>query len=103
MKAQEIPDLKEKVLGLLPITQADMWKNLGINRRDASKLVSIMINEGLIERTRINGTYLLEEKKKRKKGFAVLLSESGKFSPCCGCELDCEAEICTKLRQWLID
>ena len=60
MNAKDIPILKQKVLDMLPITQSDVCKNLDIDHRDGSKLVSIMIGESLIKRTKSDRTFLLE-------------------------------------------
>lgn len=107
MKVRDIPILKQKVLDMLPITQADMWKTLGINHRDGSQLVSIMVKEHLVRKTKADKTYLLEDangyekKEKKKVDFNVLLS-NGKFSPCCGCELECDSALCKKLTEWIM-
>ena len=109
MKVKDIPILKQRLLDMLPITQADMWKALGINHRDGSQLVSIMMKENLVKKTKADKTYLLEsvnghekkEKKKKKTGFSALLSKD-KFAPCCGCEVECDPTYCQKLTDWIM-
>ena len=107
MKVKEIPVLKQRVLDILPITQAEMWKVLGINHRDGSQLVGIMVKENLIKKTKADKTYLLESIngheniKKKKADFNALLSKD-KFSPCCGCELECDPGECRKLTDWIM-
>ena len=61
MKKEDLPVLKQKVLDMLPVYQADMWKTLGIDSKEGSSLVSIMLNERLIMRTRHDGHFLLEK------------------------------------------
>lgn len=105
MKVKDIPVLKQRVLDMLPITQAEVWKNLGINHRDGSELISIMLKEHIITKTRKENTYLIERanghERKKKKNFSILLSEKGKFAPCCGCELVCDPNMCKLLEEWL--
>jgi len=108
MKVKDIPVLKQKVLDMLPVMQSDMWKNLGISHRDGSALVSIMIEEHLVKKTRRDGTFLLERINgdgniQKKKDFSVLLSKSGKFAPCIGCILECVPSKCTLLYIWLLE
>lgn len=109
MKVKDIPIFKQKTLDMLPITQAEVWKKLGINSRDGSELISIMLEEHLIKRTKQYNTFLVErlngdrKAEKKKKSFLVLFSKNGKFSPCCGCLLDCNALTCKRLHNWLIE
>jgi len=109
MKAEDIPFLKKKVLDMLPITQSEMWKTLGIGHRDGSKLINIMLKEELIKRKRYDGTFLIErldEKEKSEESeyskYSPLLSKDGKFSPCCGCARDCNIQTCELLTEWVI-
>lgn len=99
----------QKVLDMLPAIQADVWKNLGIDRRSCSRLITKMAKEGLIERTKSDHTFLIERldkkedtTKKEKSIYIHLLSGDGTFSPCCGCERECNPEICTLLTKWLL-
>lgn len=109
MKTKDIPIFRQKVLDALPITQADVSKMLGIDHRDASKLIGIMLKEHVINRTKVDRTFLInkdgsgddEGKKEKKKDFGGLLSE-GKFSPCCGCESNCDPGNCQRLMEWII-
>ena len=103
MKTKEIPSLEQQVLGMLPITQAEVWKCLGIGHRDGSSLVSIMIGENLIKKKRFKGTFILERKDgdNKKPEHSPLLSNEGKFSPCCGCERICEPDKCELLVEWV--
>lgn len=110
MKTKDIPMLKQQVLDMLPITQSDVWKKLGIGHRDGSKLISIMTGECLIKKTRQNSTFLLEHinedgrgKKKvsKKSRHSPLLSKNGTFSPCCGCGKECDPAKCLSLAKWI--
>lgn len=105
MKVKDIPIFKQRVLDTVPITQADVSKILGIDHRDTSKLIKKMLEEHIIKRTKINNTFLLEkngsEVKENKICFDALLSGE-KFSPCCGCELECDSRYCPKLTEWVV-
>jgi len=92
--------LKKKVLEILPITQVNMWKTLGISDRDGSNLVNIMLEEKLITRKKQNRSFLLEgvdikrKKDKNKVDYMATLSRKNRFAPCCGCALECDATMC---------
>lgn len=101
---KNIHSLEQKVLEMLPTKQVDVWKSLGINRRDGSALIRIMLNDNLIKRTKLKKTFLLERKNisGNKGGHSRLLSETGNFSPCTGCRRSCEPPTCDLLTGWLI-
>lgn len=105
MKVKDIPIFKQKILDAIPITQAEVSKMLGIDHRDTSKLIGAMLKEHIIKRTKADRTFLIEKNgsdiREKKKGFEMLLS-GGKFSPCCGCDLVCDPELCQKLTEWLM-
>lgn len=110
MKTKDVPILKQKVLEILPITQAEVWKKLGIDSREGSELITIMLGEHIIKRTKKDKTFLIERldgnghiKDDHKEGFSVLLSKSGKFSPCSGCDLVCDPTECRLLTIWLLE
>ena len=104
MKIKDIPELKERVMTMLPATQTDIWKTLGIGHRDGGMLISIMTQENLIKRTKIKKTFLLEivngNGHFKKTDYSVLLS-GAKFSPCSGCEKDCLPAYCIQLTEWV--
>lgn len=105
MKVKDIPILKQKVLDAMPITQAEVAKILGIDRRDTSRLIVAMLKDHTIKRTKATNTFLLEKNGsdviEKKKDLVALLSGE-KFSPCCGCELECDPGQCQKLTEWLM-
>ncbi len=105
MKVKDIPILKQKVLDAIPITQAEVAKMLGIDRRDASRLIVAMLKDHIIKRTKTDNTFLLEKNgsnvHEKKNSFEALLS-GDKFSPCCGCELECDPGQCQKLTEWIM-
>jgi DNA-binding Lrp family transcriptional regulator len=109
MKIKDIPGLKEQVLNMLPVTQARMWKALGISSKDGSELIKYMLNDKVIKRTitTIEGkrTFLLESENgnpnAKKIDYSVMLS-GDKFSPCCRCEEDCVPVDCVRLTEWVI-
>jgi hypothetical protein len=109
MKIKDIPRLKQQAMNILPITQAEMWKALGINSKDGSELIGYLLNERLIKRTIIKigsrRTFLLESANgtghAKKIDFSVLLA-GGRFSPCCGCGKECVPMNCMLLIEWLV-
>ena len=87
---------------MLPITHAEIWKTMGIDRRACSIIIADMLNKSLIKRTRSSNTFLLESKNgRRKPKYPPILSTHGKFSPCCGCVEDCKPYQCDLLIGWL--
>lgn len=106
MKIKDIPILKQKVLEMLPITQAEIWKVLGIDHRDVSRLVGVMVKEHIIKKTRVDRSFLLEKNNSNEHKNKICLEEvllsHGKFSPCCGCELECDPGQCQKLAEWIM-
>lgn len=107
MKTKDIPILEKRVLDMLPITQADIWKKLEIGRRDGSGLIISMLKHRLVKRTKIGGgTYLIEKlngsEHNKETKFNILLSKSGAFSPCCGCSTACDPTKCSVLAEWVL-
>lgn len=109
MKIKDILRLQEQVISMLPVSQAEMWKALGISSKEGSELIGYLLGEKLIRRTRIKTdgkwTFLLESANwnghAKKIDFSALLY-GGKFSPCCGCEKDCVPADCMQLNEWLV-
>src|SRR3989304_98154 len=107
-KLKDTNSLKKKVLDLLPITQSDMWKELGITSSAGSRLVDSMLEENLITRKKYDKTFILERVDKKvvdeeKKDYTALLSSKNRFAPCSGCVTDCEAGMCVLLAEWLLE
>ncbi|HWR26653.1 MAG TPA: Lrp/AsnC family transcriptional regulator [candidate division Zixibacteria bacterium] len=94
---------------MLPVSQAEMWKALGISSREGSELIGYLLGDKLIRRTRIKTdgkwTFLLESANgnghPKKTDYSILLS-GDRFSPCCGCEKDCVPASCMQLAEWVI-
>lgn len=109
MKIIDIPRLREQVIDMLPVTQAEIWKALGISSREGSELIGHLLGDKLIRRTRIKTdgkwTFLLESANgnghHKKISFSVLLYGNA-FSPCCGCGEDCVPAGCMRLTAWVI-
>jgi hypothetical protein len=59
-KAQDINVLKQKVLDVLPILQANIWKRLDACDCNYLELIDIMVKENLIVRTKQGSFFLLE-------------------------------------------
>lgn len=109
MKIKDIPRLKEQVIGMLPVTQAEVWKALGISSKDGSELIEYLLNDKVIKRSIINfkgrKTFLLENAdgngNTRETDYSILLSGS-RFSPCCGCQVDCMPAGCMRIIEWVV-
>jgi hypothetical protein len=99
--------LRQKALEILPIKQSEMWKTLGISSSACARLVDSMLKENLITRKKSNNTFIIEKldknKKERKLDFSALLSNKKRFSPCAGCELECDAASCLLLSNWIME
>lgn len=108
-KTESIPELSTKLLKILPALQSDIGKKLGIKRRQCSRLMITLENNGLIKRKKVKGgTYMVEkcgvnDKPVKQISFNALLSDSGRFSPCAGCNSTCEPKSCTSLTNWILD
>ncbi len=105
MKIENIPSLKQRVLEILPVSQSELRKRLGIDHRDVSKLVIIMMKENIIKKKKLKTTYLLEliRRKKEISDIKGILIFKGKFSPCCGCGGECFPANCHKLIEWAVE
>lgn len=105
MKKEDIPKLAKKVEKILPMMQSEIWKKLNIERRDCSRLISILVKQKLVKRTKVGGTYMVEKldgnKSEVKNNFSALIS-GGAISPCIGCGMDCEPGICLLLHKWVV-
>jgi hypothetical protein len=109
MKIKDVPKLKQQVMSMLPVTQAEIWKGLGISSREGSELIGYLLNERLINRTiiTIDGkrTFLLENANSnghsKRFDYSVLLS-GDKLSPCCGCIEECLPVDCIRLTGWIV-
>ncbi len=109
MRIKEIPGLIEQVTSMLPVTQAEMWKVLGISSKEGSELIKYMLDGKYVKRsrTKIDGkwTFLLEcvngNRHAKKIDYTILLS-GDKFPPCCGCKKDCMPANCMHLTDWVV-
>ncbi len=101
MKNENVPQLKNKTLSLLPIAQKDLQKCLSLSSQDTSRLIQIMSKEHLIKREKLKIGYLI-----MKNGVhpieSPLLNKVGIFSPCTGCHIDCAPEVCQSITNWVI-
>jgi hypothetical protein len=60
MKAKDMLVLKQKILDMLPINQADIWKRFNIGRWECSDLISAMIKENLVIKTKSGKSFYIE-------------------------------------------
>src|SRR5574337_839785 len=61
MKKGELPRLKADALKLLPTTQANIWKTRKMSAKDGSNLVMLMMKQGLVTRTKVDGKFVIEK------------------------------------------
>ncbi len=101
MKNENVPQLKNKTLTLLPIAQKELQKRLSLSSQDTSRLIQIMSGEHLIKREKLkigylvtlNGVHHIE---------SPLINKVGIFSPCTGCKIECRPEICIPITEWIL-
>ena len=60
IKTKDINALKQEVLDILPILQADVWKRLDACDCNYLELIDLMVKENLITRTKLGKFFLLE-------------------------------------------
>ena len=63
MKRKDLTVLKQEVLCMLPITQTEIGRKLEIGRGDSSRLVRMMVKEGLVIRMKKSNTFLVVDVK----------------------------------------
>lgn len=88
------------------VFQNKLWKELDIDSRKCSRVISKLLKDGLITREPAvdNGarTFLLKTAHKEEPFFELLLSGE-MFSPCAGCRDACQPESCEKLTAWVLN
>lgn len=87
------------------IYQNQLWKEMEIDSRKCSRIVSKLLKKGLIIResavSKGSKTYLLKSAEEPTPSYERLLA-GGMFSPCAGCRLPCEPEYCEHLTEWIM-
>lgn len=88
------------------VFQNQLWKELDIDSRKCSRVISKLLKDGLITREPAvdNGarTFLLKTAHKEEPCFELLLSGE-MFSPCAGCRDACQPESCVRLTAWVLN
>lgn len=88
------------------VFQSELWKEMGIDSRKCSRVVTKLVNDELVIRENAvsNGarTYLIRVAKNAKPSYCELLA-GGMFSPCAGCRDACQPESCGKLGEWIVN
>lgn len=101
LKKQALDLIKSKEDG---VYQNSLWKEMNIDSRKCSRIISYLIKDGLItrEKTIFNGarTYLLKAIEKEKEAYRSLITKDV-FSPCAGCKKACQPEYCNSLTEWI--
>lgn len=85
------------------VLQSDIWKNIGIDSRKCSRVLSNLEGRGLIVRRpeTVNGTrtyrvsYVDEDSK-----YSWLMVDD-KIAPCAGCSVECNPETCISIEVWI--
>ncbi len=102
-------DIEEKILEILEnnkegILQNQLWKDVDIDSRKCSRVLSKLIEEHLVSReSEINNgtrTYRIKYIGSDKDRFQPLMA-GGKFSPCTACTLECEPKGCGLMTEWI--
>ena len=102
-------EIEEKTLKLISeskdgVFQNELWKMLEIDSRKCSRVITKLMNADLIYRESAvnNGarTYLIKVVAPEEESFDLLLAGE-MFSPCAGCRLACQPEICELLSTWV--
>ena len=87
------------------VFQSELWKELDIDSRKCSRIVTKLIKDELVIRESAvsNGarTYLLKVAEDVKPSYDDLLA-GDVFSPCAGCRDACQPEFCGKLGDWIL-
>ena len=92
------------------VLQSDLWKDLDIDSRKCSRVVSKLETEGKIKRTweTISGTrtyrlsYVSPKKEAPKKEYRFdLIVAMEEVAPCVGCTYECEPDYCPDLGNWI--
>ncbi len=107
--------LEEKALALIKsrpngVLQSDLWKDLDIDSRKCSRIISKLEEDGKIKRTweTVKGTrtyrisYLPQKKEAPKKeiDFSLIIVDRN-IAPCIGCTYECEPDYCPDLGNWI--
>lgn len=92
------------------VLQSDLWKELGIDSRKCSRIISKLEADGKIKRTweTVKGTrtyrisYLAQKKEAPKKSYSFdMIMAEGNVAPCVGCTYECEPDYCPDLGNWI--
>jgi len=87
------------------IFQNELWKEMDIDSRKCSRIVTKLVTDGLVTRESAvsNGarTYLLKIAEEEKSPFDLLLV-GDMFSPCAGCRDACQPEYCGRIAEWIL-
>ena len=101
LKKQAFDIIKNKENGAY---QNNLWKDMNIDSRKCSRIISYLLKDGLIkrEKTSYNGsrTYLLKIVEEEKEAYLSLIAKDV-FSPCAGCKKACQPEYCNSLTDWI--
>ncbi|MGP8321121.1 MAG: helix-turn-helix transcriptional regulator [Methanosarcinaceae archaeon] len=88
------------------VFQSELWKEMGIDSRKCSRVVTKLVKDGLVIRENAvsNGarTYLIRVVENIRPSYDHLLA-GDMFSPCAGCRDACQPEFCGKLGDWIVN
>ncbi|MCQ8894441.1 MAG: Lrp/AsnC family transcriptional regulator [Methanolinea sp.] len=85
------------------VLQSDLWKILGVDSRKCSRLVKKLLDDGLVERIefRKDGIKTFVLKAVRCPVDPSLILAGDELIPCIACDLECKAEECPRLLDWM--
>ena len=104
-------EIEEQTLNLIRRSkegalQSHIWKELGINSRQCSRIIRKLLDEGRVERESVvtDGvrTYRISYCGKVGVSKYELLISGNVLDPCAGCIDDCNPPKCTRLNRWIM-
>jgi len=88
------------------VLQSRIWKEMGINSRQCSRIIRKLLDEGLVERESVVAagvrTYKISYCGETLVDKYRLLIAGDVFDPCAGCIDDCNPPRCAQLNRWIM-
>lgn len=85
------------------VLQSALWKELDIDSRTCSRIVTELETAGRITREKVKGTYLIRGVEQKKKINAQLLMAGDSIVPCVACTEECDIPSCKMLEDWIYE
>ena len=86
------------------VLQSDIWKELGIDSRKCSRLITSLEEKGLITRAweKVGGTRTYRIFYSGNEAHYEILMAGDLLAPCIGCSIECKPDICLPLGEWIM-